>query len=328
MRLNRRVFGWGVFFLVVGLVPLAIQAGLIDEATVRRAWRLWPLILIGIGLGIVLERTAAAMIGSLIVAVTFGLMVGSVLAVGFGPVAGIGSCGFGMGIGGNQPFPAQTGSLAASSNVALDVSCGELTATTASGSDWRVAGSTGSGTTPRIDTAASRLSVRWPPSGGFSSAGSADLKLTLPADPATTLSATINAGSARLQLGDAHVTGVELSVNAGAAHVDLSSAVGTSSVNASVNAGSLGLSLPAPDGLLAGSLSANAGSINVCVPDGVALQIHSSSSLGSNNFGSQGLTRTNDVWSNQLPGLSADRIELTTSANLGSITLNPEGGCE
>ena len=55
---------------------------------------------------------------------------------------------------------------------------------------------------------------------------------------------------------------------------------------------------------------------------------HSAAFGHADNFGSQGLTRTNDVWSNQLPGLSTDRIELTTSANLGSITLNPEGGCE
>jgi hypothetical protein len=124
------------------------------------------------------------------------------------------------------------------------------------------------------------------------------------------------------------VTGLDLSVNAGDAHVDLSSAHGTTSVNASVNAGSLSLSLPEPEGVLTGNLSANAGSIDVCVPGGVALQIRSSNALGADNFGSRGLTRNGDAWSNEVPGLSANRIELTTSANLGSITLNPESGCE
>jgi hypothetical protein len=124
------------------------------------------------------------------------------------------------------------------------------------------------------------------------------------------------------------VTALDLSVNAGEAHVNLSSAIGTRSANASVNAGSLNLSLPVPEGVLTGNLSANAGAINVCVPDGVALQIHSSTSLGSDNFGSSGLTRNGDVWSNQVPGMDTNRIELTTSANLGSITLNPEAGCE
>jgi hypothetical protein len=124
------------------------------------------------------------------------------------------------------------------------------------------------------------------------------------------------------------VTGVDLSVNAGEMHLDLSSAADTRSVNASVNAGSLDIALPAPEGVLTGNLSANAGSISVCVPDGVALQIRASSSLGGDNFGSRGLSRNGDVWSNQVAGSSSGRIELTTSANLGSINLNPESGCD
>ncbi len=328
MRVNRRVLGWGVFFIVVGLVPLAVRANLIDESTVRLAWGLWPLILIGIGLGLLLQRTAAAAVGGLLVAVTFGLMVGSILAVGFGPVAGVGSCGFGAGIGGGQPYPEQTGTLGTSANVTIDVSCGKVTATASAGSDWRAAGTSGDGTSPRIDASAERLSVRWPARGGFNAAGGASLDITLPRDPSTTLSTTVNAGSARLQLGEAHVTGMDVSVNAGDAHVDLSGAIGTTSVIASVNAGSLGISLPAPEGVLTANLSANAGAINVCVPDGVALRIQASTSLGTENFGSQGLTKDGDVWSNQVPGLSANRIELTASANLGSITLNPEAGCD
>ena len=40
MRINRGLLGWGLFFIVVGSVPLAVQSGLIDEDVVRRAWQL------------------------------------------------------------------------------------------------------------------------------------------------------------------------------------------------------------------------------------------------------------------------------------------------
>ncbi len=328
VRVNWRVLGWGVFFVVVGLVPIAVRGGAIDELTVRLAWGLWPLILIGIGLGLLLERTAAAVIGNIVVAVTFGLMVGSVLAVGFGPVAGIGSCGFGAGIARGDPFPEQTGTLGGAADVSLDLSCGEVTATTGSGSDWQVSGRSENGTPPQISAAPARLSIRSPNHQAFGLGAAASWQVTLPQDPSLTLDATVNAGTARLDLSDAHVSGIDLSVNAGEAHLSLGGAAGSMSVNASVNAGALTLSLPAPNGVLTGDLSANAGSINMCIPDGVALQIRSSNSLGVNNFGSQGLTREGDVWSNQVPGLSSSRIELTTSTNLGSITLNPEAGCE
>jgi hypothetical protein len=328
VRVNRGMFGWGVFFLVVGLVPLAVQAGVISEATIRGAWRLWPLILIGIGLGIVLERTAAAIVGSLLVSITFGLMVGSVLAAGFAPVAGIGSCGFGGSTGGGEPFQTRTGTLGTTASVSLELTCGEATVATANGSGWQVSGTSDAGTSPAINAAGDRLSIRSPNRQGFNLGAGESWTITLPTDPTTSLSATVNAGSAELRMTDAHVTGVDLSVNAGEMHLDLSSAADTRSVNASVNAGSLDIALPAPEGVLTGNLSANAGSISVCVPDGVALQIRASSSLGGDNFGSRGLSRNGDVWSNQVAGSSSGRIELTTSANLGSINLNPESGCD
>jgi len=328
MRVNRGLFGWGVFLLVVGLVPLAIEAGLLDEATVRNAWRLWPLILIGIGLGIVLERTAAAIVGSLLVGVTFGLMVGSVLAVGFAPVAGIGSCGFGGVTGSGEPFATQNGTLGANATVSLEVTCGTATSTTGGGGDWEVSGNSNDGTPPEIDARTDRLSVRSPGDTGFNLGAAESWDLTLPRDPVINLTTTVNAGSARLDLAQAHVTDVDLSVNAGDMHVDLSSAIGTQAVNASVNAGSLSLSLPTPEDVLSGTLSANAGSINVCVPAGVGLQIDASSALGGDNFGSRGLTRNGDIWSSQGSEAASSRIVLTTSANLGSINLNPESGCD
>jgi hypothetical protein len=329
MRVNRGVLGWGLFFIMVGLVPLAVRGGLVDAGTVRRAWELWPLILIGIGLGLVLQRTRAAFVGGVLVAVTFGLMGGSALAAGFGPVAGLGTCGFGGGFGTGEAFTARSGTLGSSARVTLDLSCGELTAASGPGSGWQVSGTSGDGTPPDIVASDGRLSVRSPDHHGFDLAGGSSWSLTLPRDPSIQMGLTVNAGTARIDLTGMAVTDIDTTVNAGDAHLNLSTAVGTRSVNASVNAGSLALSLPTPDGTLSGNLSANAGSISVCVPAGVALRIDASdSALGSDNFGSQGLTRNGNVWTNGVSDVGANRIELNTSANLGAVNLNPESGCD
>jgi len=77
---------------------------------------------------------------------------------------------------------------------------------------------------------------------------------------------------------------------------------------------------------MTGDLSANAGSLELCVPDGVDLRIRlEDNALGSNNFAEAGLVEVGDTWTRA--GVGSARIDLTASANLGSITLNPDDGC-
>ena len=109
VHVNRGLLGWGVFFIVAGAVPLAVQSGLVNADVVRNFWQLWPLILIGIGLGLILQRTKAAFLGGLVVAATFGLLMGGWFAVGFAP--GFGTCGVGSGGTHGDPFPTQSGAV-------------------------------------------------------------------------------------------------------------------------------------------------------------------------------------------------------------------------
>ncbi len=113
MHVNRGLLGWGVFFVVAGAVPLLVQSGAIDPAVVRNVWQLWPLILIGIGLGLILQRTRAAIVGGLVVSVTFGLLVGGWFAVGWSGIGGFGACGINGSGSGGDPFPTQSGAFAA-----------------------------------------------------------------------------------------------------------------------------------------------------------------------------------------------------------------------
>ena len=82
MSVDRRLVNLGVFLLILGAIPLAVSQGWITRETVSHAWDLWPLILIGIGIGLILRRTPVHFVGGLLVAATFGTIFGAVLAGG------------------------------------------------------------------------------------------------------------------------------------------------------------------------------------------------------------------------------------------------------
>jgi len=328
MHVNRGLLGWGVFFVALGAVPLAVQAGVLDAATARRAWELWPLLLIGAGLGLALRNTPAASLGNVVVGLTFGLMGGGLVVGGLGS-APIGFCGTGAPTFNAANEPATTGTLGDGSDVVLSVDCGTLTTSSQPGSEWVLTWPVGGGN-PQVDASSSRrLEIKMGNEHRFGvSGGDSRWALVLPADPATNLSLDVNAGSARVSLGRAHVTSLDATVNAGDARIDLTSAVGTQSLNGSVNAGSLSIALPTPDGTLTGSFLANAGSVRICTPANVPLRIRvGDQPLGSNNFGARGLTQNGNTWTRGVYGLGTAQIDLTVSANLGSITLDPEDGC-
>ena len=57
MRVRRGYLGWGVFLILAGAVPLAVRSGYLSDDQIGRLWSLWPLILVGIGVGLILGRT-------------------------------------------------------------------------------------------------------------------------------------------------------------------------------------------------------------------------------------------------------------------------------
>jgi hypothetical protein len=326
MRVNRGLLGWGVFLIVLGIVPLAVRAGSIDADTVRQAWQLWPLILIGIGLGLVLQRTPAAIVGTLVVAVTFGLMGGAVLATGLSaPLSG---CSVGFGGGGGTPFETRAGTLGTPATVDIDLNCGEVSVDAAPGTGWTVAGSDPSGEGPEITATANSVRVRSRDREQVGIVnGGQRWRVTLPADPAASLNLSVNAGSGTANLAGLHVPTTNASVNAGDIELDLAGALDVAAVNGSVNAGSMRLTLPATS--ITGSLSANAGSIEVCVPGGVALHFRGSDNpMASNNFSARGLVQSGGTWTSPGYESAAARIDMSVDATLGSITLNPESGCD
>ncbi len=125
-------------------------------------------------------------------------------------------------------------------------------------------------------------------------------------------------------MANAHVRDLSMTTNAGKTTVDLTGS-SVSSLSATVNAGAAEITLPMSS--MSGSATVNAGSLGLCVPSGADVRIESSSTLASNNFAQQGLVQTGSTWTTPNYGLSSVHIDLSLTANAGSIELNPSGGC-
>lgn len=326
MHIRRGFLGWGVFLILAGAIPLAVRAGYLTQDQVDRLWSLWPLILIGFGVGLILSRTRVDFLGGLIVAATFGIMAGGLLS---GGVAGFstGACGAGTG---NVGFPVQEGAIdAAAGTVEVQLDCGNVTIETASGAAWRVAGQDETGAGPEVRSSTDALSIRSRdgdrgPLGIFGDRET--WRITVPDSPRLDLDVQTNAGEATIDLDGAALGAFDLELNAGSATVDLGSVREIEAIQIGINAGSLGLTLPNVS--ITGSIDANAGSVMLCAPPGAALKLRTAESIvASYDFAGHGLVQDGSTWTTPGFDTATVRIELRTEANAGSFVLDPEDGC-
>jgi hypothetical protein len=312
VRLDSRFLGWGVFFIVAGGLALAVRSGVIPPDSIAQLWRLWPLVLVGIGLGILLGRTSLAWLGGIIVAATFGVLVGSALAGGIDRVG----CTSGSNAGGTTV----SGQLTDGATVTIESACGPVTVSTAAGSGWSL---TYRGDPPPVvEQAADHLRVA-SPRNTFLQQASWDV--VLPGDPRLTLAVTASAGTAQVRLSNAHLASFQGTFNAGSYDVDLSGA-SVGGVSMTVNAGKGTLRLPTA--ALDGDIAINAGSLTLCVAPDAALRIEAGGALSSTDFSDAGLQKGDDgEW--RTPGVdtAAAVIHLSLDANAASVTLRRDGGC-
>ncbi len=300
-----------------------MRQGWIPTDLAGRAWQVWPLLLIAAGLSLVLSGRPGAWVGGLVAAACLGVIAGGLVASG-------GGIAF-LGCGGNDEgtaFAHQSGELPPNASVSIDFRCGELSVTTNGGTAWGVDGRTGDGQPPVIVRRSNGLRLE-PASGNgiFGFTGKRErLDVALPADPTIDLDVTLNAGEGRLTLARAHLDATDVTVNAGSLRLDLRDVEAVRTLDGTVNAGSAVVWLPAR--ALDGDLTVNAGSLSICAPDGVGLRLDTGDNpISSNDFGKQGLVRTEDGW--ETPGIAtADiRIVLDVTANAGSMSLNPRQTC-
>jgi hypothetical protein len=320
MSIDGGRLGWGVFFVTLGLVPLAVRFGWVDPAWFDGVWRLWPLILVGIGVGLLLRRTAFAALGNVIVGLAFGLMIGGALAT---PInAGISCLPGGGGAGTPSTQSGTFSGTAAQVDVAFP--CAEVVISGTSGSDWTVTSTGVEAGAVRVEAGPASLEIDR--SGGVdlgNQGQDARLEVDLPTAPELELSIEVSAGSATADLGGVRMSGLSTSVNAGELTARLTESV-LAALSISVNAGSADLSLPASP--FDGSASVNAGSLALCVPEGTAMRVTSSSALGSVDVG-PGFTKEGDAWVTSAWTSAGEGSEMSLSVNLGSAEIRV-GGCQ
>jgi hypothetical protein len=324
MRVDRRLLGWGLFFVLLGTIPLAVKAGLLDEQLVGQWPLLWPVLLIGWGLGLLLRGTPLSLVGGAVSAITFGIMGGGLLATGFGgiPIA--------SGCTSNQPataFQARSGVFGPSARAEIEFSCGTLNVATADGSGWNVSGTDRNGTGPTVDTSGGGVSLQTTSVKDLlGSSGHAVWDVSLPKAPSLDLGLTLNAGEGNVDMAGANVASATITLNAGSLEVNLGEAAQAGDVNATINAGSGALTLPG--GMRSVNLSLNAGALKVCLPTGTAVYVQWSGALGSNNFDAAGLVKVdNQTWTSVGYTSVQPHTELHVSANAGSFELKFGGTC-
>jgi hypothetical protein len=327
MHIRRGYLGWGVFLILAGAVPLAVRSGYLSEDQVGRLWTLWPLILVGIGVGLILSRTRFDFVGGIIVSATFGLMVGGVLSGGIGTFS-TGACGQ---AGGTTAFPSRDGTFASSSgSMDIQTDCGTVTIATAPGNGWHVEGEDATGSGPVIEATDATLRVRPTDSEGrpFWAFGQRDTwRITVPQAVATDIDLQLNAGQASVDLSGALVGDLGLQLNAGSGTVNLESTDAIQRIDIGLNAGSIGVTLPHVS--MTGTIHANAGAVRLCAQPGVALRLHTGENIvASYDYADHGLVQDGSTWTSPGFDTAPQKIELTTEANAGSFVLDPEEGCD
>lgn len=319
MAVNRRFLYVGVFLIAAGAVVLVAQAGGLAGDAAEAALRLWPLLVVTLGIALLMRLTRYAVVGGVLAALVAGMFLGGVLA---DPPR----TGWDCGDVEQARLSRQQGSFTGPASVELDLACGEMSLITTTGSSWWAETGNSSGGEPTIRSTADGLTVASATRGrGFWAAQGGDVwKLALPVATRLDLDTTISAGRGTLSLPGATLGNVQLAVDAGDARIDLTGAT-VEHLSVRVNAAAATVQLPSGDDFEA-DLTANVGGISICAPSDLGLRIHRQGGLGPVAYaGSNGL---GDTW--ESPGYAAatHHADVTVTANVGSVDVNPEGGCK
>lgn len=317
MRIRPALLFWGIFFLLVGGLPLLVRAGALEPNALADAWRLWPLLLVALGLSLILGRTRAGLLGTAVAAVVLGVAAGGALASGTSWIGNVGGCGI-PDTGDARTFE-DSGTFDQPVSANFDLDCGTIEMTVTPGNDWRVQADY-QGEPPTLELSDGEIGLRSP--GGFGERRQ-QWTVTLPAATVRSIGLSTNAGSSNIALAGAELTEFKLDLNAGDVRVDASGAR-IEQLDLSTNAGRIRLRV---DQDVAGSLSANAGSIELCAPQDATLRLRVEEQLTfAHNLDDRGLARSGDVWTRE-GAVGAAVIDLSVEGNAANFSLDPEGGC-
>ena len=317
MRIRRAPYFWGLLLLSLGSIPLLVRAGVLDPAWFAEIWRLWPVLLIALGLLVVLGRGRArsGLAATGLVAVTLGLAAGGVLASGNLWIGGLGDCTSRA----ETQRTTQDGTFDSAATVDVDLDCGAAVLTITADPSWTVTADH-TGPPPAIAASATSLSVRAPQAVG---PRHQDWDIALPAEQTRAIDLTANAAASTLILAGGSLDRVRADSNAADLRLDASQA-DVARLDITMDAGRARITLG--DGSTTGSLTANAGALELCVPPDAGLVLQVTDNLTfAHDLDDHGLTRVGDDWTR--PGTTGQTVDLRIDGNAASFTLDPQGGC-
>jgi hypothetical protein len=329
MSVDRGLLNWGIFLVLLGGIPLAVAQGWIPRDVVEHAWELWPLILIGAGVGLILRATPFRALGGIIVSATLGIMLGSLLAVGFGGFS-FGNLGCGAADPGAPQLVARSGSFSGgTATVRLKASCATVTVATTPGAAWTVDVNGTENARPAIVESADELVVRSPDGSVVFpfSARRASWAVSLGTDPRLDLGLELDAGGASVNLAGATLTHLAVDGNAiGDTRLDLEEA-NVEQLDVTVNAASIAIALPSGADMR-GRVEGNAASVKLCAAAGVGLRLLVDDNItATDNYAAAGLVQSGSTWQTPDYATASTQIELATVGSAVSYVLNPEDGC-
>lgn len=317
MRVRRGFLFWGLFLIPLGAIPLLVRGGYLDEDLLTNAWQLWPLILVGLGIALLLGRSQAGLVGTIVIALTLGGIGGAAIATGPSWIGSISDC---APVGADTEQLSANGAFGGPASVTVDLDCGSVDLVTAAGSGW-TATAAYRGPEPRVESSGTSLTLR-DPSGTESHRQ--EWEVTVGADALRDISLTVNAAASTVTLDGAALASMRADLNAGDLLLDASGAT-VATLDLSVNAGRIRVTLG--DGATTGELDANAGGMELCVPADAGLELQVDEQLTfATNLDDRGLTRSGETWTR--PATGGPVISLEISGNAASFTLDPDGGCK
>ncbi len=317
MRVNRTLLYAGIFLVAIGGVVVAADLTAVSRDVLVAALRLWPLAIIAIEIGLVLKRTPAALGGGLVAVAVTGLLVGSAFAAA-PRVSGFCTTN------GDAPRATQSGTFSGPANVSVTTNCGALNVAMVPGSTWRLDAPTGGHRDAVVRSTDRSLAIESASRDSGFDLGRQDWDLALPTGGLDSLSVTLNAGRGDLDLAGATIPRVSIAANAAELILDASEG-NVSTLAGELNIGQIRLLLGAASDMT-GTFDVNLGELMICAPDDLGLRI--SSSGDAHELKVDGTAVDADSW--QSPGYASasHHVNLEVNVDLGSVEINPIGGCK
>jgi hypothetical protein len=263
------------------------------------------------------------------VAGAFGLIFGALIA---GGISGVSSACIGLGSGESRTTSESGAASGTTFSLSVELSCGDLQVIRNAGAQWSVVAEHGEDDVPRIAGDGTSLDVEQDGQPqeffAFTQQARADWSIEVPAQSALTAGITLNAATGTIDLGAAPLASLGATFNASDVGIDIGGATAPQPANIGLTYNASSGRLALPTGSLAGDITLNASSLTMCLPEDAEARIELDSTLSSDDFAGAGLSKVGDGWQTDGFATAANRIDLSMSSTVSTITLERSEVCQ